>query len=591
MILAKLDHDEIRQSILEIKLGLKNPAVFKQLKEKYTTLFESYIKSDKDNIIRALKIFKRKGFIEYGYLRNPDNEEAHGEFSEYQSEEIENIYTIIQEQGILSETIPALTLLNNSKTLRLDVLLPDLVSNCFAVYEEIYNKSKVDVSLIREHAERIVHFAVQETLSMLDDPGFNKLMAEGRRISIEQTEANRAIIDYLRDEDGKIDIAAYDKSKMGAQYDRLNIAIEKMGFWQIKRNEFIFSTGYKELLKKHFETLGIDIGDDRVYSDEIYPDMSALDTFLDPSASYYKLRQGPTTNTFIKTDLRTKRFDVNHINKGVVKSKNMNFIIYDFKNGVSQVSGLAKELFTFIVLFITNKGGDVKNHRQLLIPVDQYLGIKGRVISKDNKKNAQKEIRKLLSELNSLRIDVFDDSDGAKSGEVNLFSSWDVKRGYIDIEFPTKFLQILSNSHIMPMPRDLFKVDSRTNAFPLGMKLLTHVHQNFFKSNKGIIGVKTLLESCPEIPSLEELGDARQVSKRIITPFERALEELETSIRLTWNYCGKNGSIIKEPQTYNEFISSQILFEIGDYPQREKKALPNKKYRRKSKSEGTKNEN
>jgi hypothetical protein len=146
--LNRINYEELQQSILEIKLGFKNPVVITQLREKYNEVFEGYIKTDKDNLIQALKWIKKNDLMKFASPRDVSNFGEHDEFTEKQPPNIVQFYDMIQSSGYLDETIPTYILLNNTRALKLELIIPDLISYTFSVYEEIYKKSKVTAELI-----------------------------------------------------------------------------------------------------------------------------------------------------------------------------------------------------------------------------------------------------------------------------------------------------------------------------------------------------------------------------------------------------------------------------------------------------------
>ena len=100
---------------------------------------------------------------------------------------------------------------------------------------------------------------------------------------------------------------------------------------------------------------------------------------------------------------------------------------------------------------------------------------------------------------------------------------------------------------------------------------------NYWKSNSNLIGVESLLESCPTLPKEEEVRTAaRQLKKRIIDPFKRDMDYLKTIGALTeWRYCPTDDAAITKAEEKNPDFAKwktwNIAFELADYPKRERK--------------------
>lgn len=567
MILTDPNRDKIRQSILDIKLGFRDPGILKQLKEKYNAAFEGHIKTDKDIIIKAIKTFKKKGLLEYCFSCTVDNHENHEHFMNSTDTETYALYEFIQSQGILDETIPAYTLLNNTKALKLDILIPDLVSRCFSIYEDIYNKSKADIALIREHAEKTTHFAVQELHSMLDDSSFHKIMDEGRRISNEQSEAQKAIITALK-KDSRID---NNIDELQDPFERLELTMTEMSAWQDAINEFIFATGYKELLHKHFETLGVDFGREKHSTDEVY---QSMDHYLSQSNPFVGMMQNKLTNEMNKIDLRSKKFSINHANTGVLKSGNLTFLIPDFKG--SDGLNVSNKLFlSFLYHQLTLNSTDPK----VTVPLEKYMKMRGNEVTPSNKKEIRKNVLSLMEPLKKIRF--IQQERGRASGEIALYGGTArVVRGFIEFRFNPDYFEVLREARISPMPIhvNIYKIDTqrRPHSYYIACKMAEHDHLS--RSNTFSLKTKYLVNSCPELPLPDELSNG-QVQERILEPFFKSLDHLkEIGVLNSFDFILANGDI-RYPENYEDLMESKITYTYCD-PYPKKKVLP------KSKKEG-----
>lgn len=152
-----------------------------------------------------------------------------------------------------------------------------------------------------------------------------------------------------------------------------------------------------------------------------------------------------------------------------------------------------------------------------------------------------------------------------------------VKDGKIKVRFEYDLVEYLAHSPIMQYHKELFKINPKYNphSYFIGRKLCLHHNMNKGKTNENRISVETLLASCPDLPSYEEIkGEARQLSKRIIDPIERDLDLLQAKgILSSWEYCRTGGEPIPQDQlekrTYEIWSKWLIQFELADYPEEE----------------------
>ena len=124
----------------------------------------------------------------------------------------------------------------------------------------------------------------------------------------------------------------------------------------------------------------------------------------------------------------------------------------------------------------------------------------------------------------------------------------------------------------MPVQPQLWQLNPKKHphSYFLLRKIMEHKNMNIGKPNEDLISTKALLSVCGTIPSYDEMRTgARQVTKRIIDPFERDMNALADT--LTWEYCHKSGSPLtdKELETfdYQTFSNTLILIHWNSYPE------------------------
>ena len=157
----------------------------------------------------------------------------------------------------------------------------------------------------------------------------------------------------------------------------------------------------------------------------------------------------------------------------------------------------------------------------------------------------------------------------------------------------------LNQAYIMQYPLELLAIsECNPNAYPIARKLALHhsIDNNHKKGTANIISVAKLLESAPEIPSIEVVRAGNQSwSDRIKDRLEKALDTISDII--PWEYSNSKGAPLTDSQLdisdYDTFIKLYIKFDILGAPDPTER-LKNKKAkttaRRKTKKTDTKKE-
>lgn len=138
------------------------------------------------------------------------------------------------------------------------------------------------------------------------------------------------------------------------------------------------------------------------------------------------------------------------------------------------------------------------------------------------------------------------------------------KRKIIQIAFTEEFIEYYRSLSCMNVPKEIFSIDTRRNPNALSIlwKLSTLKNMNREKSNNGIISVTSLLNSCPTIPSYDEIKTGGQISQRIIRPFERDLNSLNS---IAWYYIDSNGNKVDhQVKDFLEFVDLKIKYDFKE---------------------------
>jgi hypothetical protein len=204
------------------------------------------------------------------------------------------------------------------------------------------------------------------------------------------------------------------------------------------------------------------------------------------------------------------------------------------------------------------------------LSLEEYMKKRG---LKD-KKEARKQVTDDLETLFNAKISF---KEKRKKGQeqdfhdIRIIDSKGIRKGIINVTFGTVFYNILLGYPIMPYPAQLWALNSKRNpnSFYLLRKIAEHKNMNVGKKNEDIIAVKTLLAVAPNLPSYEEvMATGRQLTQRIIEPFERDMDALEDT--LTWTYCHSNNTPLTDEElssmSYDTFINLLIKIDWKQYP-------------------------
>lgn len=211
------------------------------------------------------------------------------------------------------------------------------------------------------------------------------------------------------------------------------------------------------------------------------------------------------------------------------------------------------------------------NSTLIQLPLKDYMNKCG---LKDVK-SARKQVKIELDNLYRLSIEWHDKENGKNKdyAKTRICDSVGIKNGKILFNLTPAFYSYLSKTHIMPYPKQLYKINAQYNphSYYFLRKISEHKNMNSGKKNEDIISVKTLLEAAPLLPTYKEVmaGD-KHIQQRIIDPFERDMDKLFET--LSWEYAHRNGIALKEEElsnmSYDIFSKLMIKTTWKKYPER-----------------------
>ncbi len=150
----------------------------------------------------------------------------------------------------------------------------------------------------------------------------------------------------------------------------------------------------------------------------------------------------------------------------------------------------------------------------------------------------------------------------------------------IDFRFGPSLLEYLCTRYIMPVNIKIFTINPHKN--PHAYNIARHLSEVYrVRMNKGQtprISVKTLLETCPELPTVDEMKAKgnREYWQKIYEPVERDLDAIADIYGLVdWHYCHSNGIPLTDEElglngekgySFDEWLTFMIDFTLPDYP-------------------------
>lgn len=284
------------------------------------------------------------------------------------------------------------------------------------------------------------------------------------------------------------------------------------------------------------------------------------------NTEFHIIHQGVPTNQLNRLmDKPLKSEDELTIN-GTRRIESGDFVMhYANHEEIGKIKPSAKLLLDSLIITATKKHS---KENKVFLPLKEYAAMRQKKLTKDFRKQVVQD----LVSLSNIKIEYIEIIEGKseKSGIIALFGGTAIiKNGIIEFNFNNDFFKTLINLPIMNYPSELltFNLNTNPHSHNLLRRISEHRNMNYNKSNRDIIGVNTLLNSCPTLPTIEDLKKHEmQVTKRIITPFERDMNAIKC---LSWEYCGKNGAVLKErPKKYSEFINCKVKITWHNYPAR-----------------------
>lgn len=197
----------------------------------------------------------------------------------------------------------------------------------------------------------------------------------------------------------------------------------------------------------------------------------------------------------------------------------------------------------------------------------------------ENLKKLKQDIRRDLTDMKKIS-QTWEEVKGANRGDyrdVSLISSHSVMRGKIRINLDIEFARYIVSGYCMQYPPALLLHDNRNpSSYVIGRKLALHnsMLSNQEKGTANTLGVKSLLEAAPAIPSIEELRERgrRDWKTQIKAKLEKALDDnIAVGYLTKWRYHdGATGRELTKEQaaalSWDAYYSLYVDFTTAEQP-------------------------
>ena len=149
-----------------------------------------------------------------------------------------------------------------------------------------------------------------------------------------------------------------------------------------------------------------------------------------------------------------------------------------------------------------------------------------------------------------------------------------VKGGRVKVTLTYEMASYLAGAYIMPYPSALLTINTQYHPYslPLGWKLCALYNMNYENpERRSRTTVSTLLKAAKGIPRYEDMREKGKIFDKIVTPFNRDLQELVSAgVLSSYYYETPAGVRIEGNQlgglSYQEFSALYVCFELRGYP-------------------------
>lgn len=303
------------------------------------------------------------------------------------------------------------------------------------------------------------------------------------------------------------------------------------------------------------------------------------------TSDYYKIQQTHYSNalTEIGTKLNYGTLDLK--GTAIISYKKYILSIENYDSLKGGVGTTALQLLDSLIITATNNGNNETN-TLIQLPLAKYKQMRGLV----NTKETRKQVKKDLTALEAITLE-YRGTGNQKDNYMRLkigAGKHGIMKSIIFFEFRPEFLiTALEQSQFMYWHNDALKFNDKYNphSYYFSRKIHVHKRQNLGKANENTIGVRTLVNSSPDLRK-KAFDIKTRFIQQILEPFER---DLDACTAFKWEYRGANNAQVEAPEDLQAFLSLNVGITWLNYPTTPELAkLKSDKTRQSKKTKGKK---
>lgn len=284
------------------------------------------------------------------------------------------------------------------------------------------------------------------------------------------------------------------------------------------------------------------------------------------------IRQGPITNQLTKMIATTRNTKTDNLANTMTIRRGTYTLSFDGYENLQGPRVSTYQLFDALTGELTRTGA---KDPEVRLPLKEYMRLRGLSDVKATREQVKEDLETLFRGRLSAKSDTGKGWD-QDFYDIRICQGKGLRKGVIIFKYGYDLFNFLKTYNVMPMQEQLLGLNGKKNpnSYFLLRRIMEHKNMNVGKKNEDLISVKTLLESCPGLPSYEEVRAGRLgYDRKIKGPFERDLDALANTLR--WEYCHRNGTPLTDTELakfdYAIFIECLIHVIWNNYPDQTKR--------------------
>jgi len=298
-----------------------------------------------------------------------------------------------------------------------------------------------------------------------------------------------------------------------------------------------------------------------VYAGYIY--LQVTEYLADQTATFALVPQSTTTNALARINTGDQAIDP-YTRRGKIKVQDTIFELAGFKGKPGQVSTKALMLNDIFLQECRRTSS-----ASIAIPLSTLARIRGKSTSPASLKDFRTEVLEQMAELSAIYYRGRSKVDGKWQENCTIRlngGTSGIVGGVVRWNYNQDFYNDVTTLAPMDYPRELWKVDPRTNQFYFGRYIALNYRLNEGKAGRHRIRIKALVGITPNLPSYEAvMAGNRHVRDRIICKTFADLDALES---IFYEVYTADGTKVEHPESmdYDTFINGFIEVDYSTYP-------------------------